>query len=129
MALSIMLLVLLVFGITEFGRAMYTKNTLTNAARAGARAAVVTPALIPAGTDNALDCSSTDSVQKAICISMASINSNNVTFKVSDTSGNSPAKTNDTIDVTVTLMDYQSVVPKLISLPSTLTGEASMRYE
>src|SRR5689334_11210220 len=44
-ALVLFILVLFVFGITEFGRAMYTKNTLNNAARAAARAAVVTSPL------------------------------------------------------------------------------------
>src|SRR5512143_1384986 len=42
-ALVFFFLILLIFGMTEFGRAMYTKNTLTNAARAAARTAVVTP--------------------------------------------------------------------------------------
>src|SRR5690348_4657403 len=40
-AFVLFILVLLTFGITEFGRAMYTKNTLNNAARAGARCAIV----------------------------------------------------------------------------------------
>ena len=43
MAIILPLLLLLVMGIFEFGRAMYIKNTLTQAARAGARTAVVTP--------------------------------------------------------------------------------------
>ena len=39
MAFVLFLLVVLIFGMTEFGRAMYIKNTLNNAARAGVRAA------------------------------------------------------------------------------------------
>lgn len=42
-ALIIPLLLLLVMGVFEFGRAMYIKNTLNNAARGGVRVAAVTP--------------------------------------------------------------------------------------
>lgn len=41
LAICLMLLFTIVFGITEFGRAMYIQNTLTNAAREGARWVVV----------------------------------------------------------------------------------------
>jgi Flp pilus assembly protein TadG len=41
-ALVLPLLLLLVFGVTEFGRAWMTKNILTSAAREGCRVAVVT---------------------------------------------------------------------------------------
>lgn len=42
-AVSIMLLFIFVFGITELGRALYMKNILVNAAREGARYAAVSP--------------------------------------------------------------------------------------
>ena len=91
MAFVIFLLVLLVFGITEFGRAMYTKNTLNNAARAGARVAVVT-----AGINNcssaglASPCAGDGPVFTAIDNSIvAAIDKStvNVTVSASDTSG------------------------------------------
>jgi Flp pilus assembly protein TadG len=46
-ALVLPLLLLLVFGITEFGRAWMTKNILTSAAREGCRMAVVTDPDVP----------------------------------------------------------------------------------
>src|SRR3990172_5711360 len=46
-AIVVLLLFLLVFGIFQFGWLMYIKNTLNNAARAGARLAVVTRPLTP----------------------------------------------------------------------------------
>ena len=46
LALSLMLLLTIVFGIFEFGRAMFISNTLNNAAREGARRAAVSPAPI-----------------------------------------------------------------------------------
>jgi Flp pilus assembly protein TadG len=42
LALVLPLLLLVLFGITEFGRAWMTQNVLTSAAREGARLAVVT---------------------------------------------------------------------------------------
>ena len=46
-ALVLPLLLVLVFGITEFGRAWLTMNVLTSAAREGARLAVVTAPDVP----------------------------------------------------------------------------------
>jgi Flp pilus assembly protein TadG len=46
-ALVLPLLLLLVFGITEFGRAWLTQNILTSAAREGARLAIVTGPNVP----------------------------------------------------------------------------------
>jgi hypothetical protein len=44
-ALMLFLILLILLGITEFSRAWYTKSSLKNAARSGARLAVVTPSL------------------------------------------------------------------------------------
>ncbi|UCG51300.1 MAG: pilus assembly protein [Candidatus Latescibacterota bacterium] len=49
-ALVLPLLLLLLFGITEFGRAWMTMNILTSAAREGCRLAVVTAPNVPAVT-------------------------------------------------------------------------------
>ena len=43
MAIVAILLIMMLFGITEFGRLFYYSLTINNAARAGARHAVVTP--------------------------------------------------------------------------------------
>lgn len=48
-ALVLPLLVLLFFGIIEFGRAVFTYNTLANAAREGARFGIVVPTTGDAG--------------------------------------------------------------------------------
>ena len=141
MAFVLSVLVLLAFGITEFGRAMYTKNTITNAARAGARQAVVTPGLT--NTSNAAltltgnNCtysnpSGENLVLQAVCSSLYSgINKSNVRVTISGP--NPTATSGDTITVTVTC-NFASVVPRLfgpgaIPFPSTLTGAAAMRYE
>lgn len=49
-ALVLPLLLVVLFGITEFGRAWMTVNLLTSAAREGARLAVVTAPNVPAVT-------------------------------------------------------------------------------
>ncbi len=151
LAFVIFIVVTFAFGITEFGRAMYTKNTLTNAARAGARKAVVTNGLTDSGGPISLssevsltDCtplSGTDvdgPVYQEVCSSLYSgINKSqvNVTIASQDSTNttDSPAKPGDTITVTVTC-NFASVVPQLfgpgaIPFPSTLTGAAAMRYE
>jgi hypothetical protein len=150
-ALSITLLFLLVFGITEFGRAMYTKNTLNNAARAGARAAVVIPGMInvPApGFQLSTDCSSSTCppntgdpvngcIYQAICNSLFNgIKRDQVYVTISGGTGSgNTAVTSDTVTVTVTYgtpgtaTGFQSVVPKLIPIGNVLTGQAAMRHE
>jgi Flp pilus assembly protein TadG len=147
LAFVIFIVVTFAFGITEFGRAMYTKNTLTNAARAGARQAVVTQGLTVASSTtltlsgnncNYNNPSGNDLIYQAVCSSLYSgIDKSqvNVTIESKDSSNNteSPAKTGDTITVTVTC-NFASVIPNLfgpgaIPFPSTLTGVAAMRYE
>ena len=149
-ALVLMLLVVLIFGMTEFGRAMYTKNMLNNAARAAARAAVVTPGLpapgtnptYPAGTfTTGQDCSTitTDNVQQTICKSLYYVNRPDIsaTVLVAHAGSNTgpTAQTNDLVTVTVTNNNFTSMVPRLIGptglvpLSNILTGTATMRYE
>ena len=144
-AFVLFILVMFAFGVTEFGRAMYTKNTLNNAARAGARAAVVTTGL-PTTSSTTLvklpqtDCTKygttgDDPVYQAVCNSLFSgITKSQVSVSISGP--NNPAKFNDTITVEVDYgtagqanTGFQSVVPKLILIRNVLTGQASMRYE
>lgn len=63
MALVLPILILLVFGIVEFGMAYNAKNTLTHAAREGARAfAIADPDLAPADVEAAVR----DTVEEAM---------------------------------------------------------------
>lgn len=142
LALVIFLLLLLVMGIFEFGRAMYVKNTLTHAARAGARAGVVTPGLISPVTHKG--CTDSSTVISTSCNNLYSgIDKKNVTvllqvFAQGDdpdtatpktTNATTPPSQGDTVKVTVTLDGFTSLVPKIIPVPTTLSGNTAMRYE
>ena len=136
-AIILPLLFLLLFGIFEFGRAMFIKNTLNNAARAAVRVAVVTPDLNDltyiAGQLSAPD--TADKIQTKICDSLSYIDKATATAIV-DVIGRTLTETaqpNDTVTITVT-GDFDSVVSKItdtlqIKVPNKLQGEASMRYE
>jgi hypothetical protein len=147
MAIVILLLFLLVFGIFQFGWLMYIKNTLNNAARAGARQAVVLPlydsTTYPKGLKDVIgtpqglndSCSFTgenSTVYSTTCNSLyygidkdhASVE---VTYNDLDSSGG--ITSGDLILVKVTLAGIKGFVPDLISIKNSLSGEASMRYE
>ena len=134
MALVLFLLLLLVFGIFEFGRAMYIKNTLTHAARAGARAAVVMPGIIDVSNAN---CSTSDANQKVyqtVCSSIyQGINPGDITIDVTRTDLNNSGTLDpgDMVTVKVILNSYHSKYRKIPFIPvkNTLTGETAMRYE
>jgi Flp pilus assembly protein TadG len=145
LALVLFLLVLLVMGIFEFGRAMYIKNTLTHAARAGARAGVVTPGLISPVSNTG--CTSASTAIATACNNLYSgIDKSKVIVKLNvyaqgvdpnaepnnykTTDSTTPPVAGDTVKVTVTLTGVTSIVPKLITvLPNTLSGDTAMRYE
>jgi Flp pilus assembly protein TadG len=141
LALVLFLLLLLVMGIFEFGRAMYIKNTLTHAARAGARAGVVTSGIDTAAAvtpDNNCTYPGTtgnDPIYKAACGSLYSgINKADVRIKVDvDKTVAAPTDTlnsGDMVKVTVSLVNVTSIVPNFITvLPNTLSGDTAMRYE
>ncbi|MDD2583086.1 MAG: TadE/TadG family type IV pilus assembly protein [Desulfuromonadaceae bacterium] len=133
-AIILPLLFLLIFGIFEFGRAMYIKNSLNNAARSAVRVAVVTPNLtaITYSAGQLSTQSSTDKIQAKIYDNLLYINKATATATVTIV-GNSPAQPGDTVTVAVTA-DFNSIVSKItdtlqINVPDTLSGEASMRYE
>lgn len=152
MALAIFVLLLLILGIVEFGRAMYTKNTMNNSARAGARQAVVTPGLTEA-TDVALNSncnygpspSGNDIVYQKICDSIvAGINPKTDIFVTIDDldTPTPPIITNHAIKVTVRFGNptvsssgFQMIVPGFatifpgFNITNVLIGEATMRYE
>jgi Flp pilus assembly protein TadG len=116
LAISLFLLVLILFGTIEFGRAMYIRNTLNMAAREGARMASVTPP--PVSTASVVT-----HVESLIPFDQTGIS-------VSVTTDPASFATGSTITVAVSL-PFETVVPLLITqLDSiTLTGQASMRYE
>lgn len=140
MALILFLLLLLVVGIFEFGRAMYTKNTLTHAARAGARAAVVTASIdstttpeIPDTNCSYPNASGNAKIFQAVCTSLYSgITKSDVRISVAvDKTVAAPTNllnNGDMVRVTVSLINFQPVV-SIIPVPSTLSGDTAMRYE
>jgi prepilin-type N-terminal cleavage/methylation domain-containing protein len=74
LALVIALISVILLGITEFARAWFTKNSLKNAVRQGARVAVVTPvANFPTDCNSNSDpsgwapCTDTNVIIKAVC--------------------------------------------------------------
>ncbi|WP_051292914.1 TadE/TadG family type IV pilus assembly protein [Citrifermentans bremense] len=119
LALLLPLLLLIVFGITEFGRAFYIKNALTNAAREGARRASVTstdPTVDPALTTlrgHVKDACTFPVTPEAIAI---------------ESTSTPPQHGVSTITVTVPY-DFVFMYPVTSTLNITLTGQASMFYE
>jgi len=119
MAISLFLLVILVFGIIEFGRALYIKNTLTNAAREGARLAVVS-------TSTTLNVPEIESRVHAVIPD--NILADGVDIVVTPAAGLQHQETQ--IDVQVS-QQFTSVVPLLFPglHGRVLRGEATMLYE
>lgn len=111
-AIVLPLLLLLVFGMCEFGRALYIANTLGNAAREGARRAAVTPAPI-----------SVDSYVSGL------IPFDRTGLTVALTPGTPAAGTGQPVTVTVSLpfRTLTGMIPLLDGI--TLSGTATMRYE
>lgn len=109
-ALMLPIMFLIVFGIFEFGRALYISNTLNHAAREGARLAAVMPK--PINIDS----------QVANCIPF---DKTGITI-VTSTSAPAPGAP---VTVTVTL-PFHTVTGMIPMLDGTiLRGEATMRYE
>jgi TadE-like protein len=140
MAFVLFLLIVLLIGIVELGRAMYTKNMLNNAARAGARAAVVTSPLIDLPRSYP-SYNTTDNIYNNIFGSLFYVNKSLViaTVCVADSSGacitKTPAASGDPIKVSITYSGFNYVIPSLfgptglLPLANTFTGSATMRYE
>jgi Flp pilus assembly protein TadG len=141
------LLLVLIFGMVDFGRAMYTKNTLNNAARSGARVAAVTPGLTP--TSPAVALFSLNS-QPAITVQNNIFNGiptdNSVTYELTirnaaGTSIPATVTTGDQVQINLTYPDFPMITPlyNILALITnsgaqgsngpTITGQASMRYE
>lgn len=118
MAIILPLLFLIVFGIFEFGRAMFITNTLNNAARYGARLAVV--------SSKPLDVASlTTEIKNNTPLSSADLNLIEISIP------NSSPSPGAAVTVTAKL-PFAPVIPFMGDFfPSgyKLSGEATMRYE
>lgn len=114
LALSLMLLMTIVFGIFEFGRAMFISNTLNNIARESARRAAVT---LPSGFE----------ALKAPLIASSPLSAADKTA-IAINIVRAPL---DTITVTATL-PFAPITPligEFFPPGFSLTGQATMRYE
>ena len=109
-ALVLPVLILIVFGITEFGRAMFITNTLNNVAREGARRAAVSSPLNASALETEL--------QNTFPLDKADLN-----IKIE-------LVTPTSVQATVT-QAFHPVVPGLLPMIDgiVLKGNASMRYE
>jgi len=145
-AIVIILLFLLVFGIIQFGWLMYIKNTLNNAARAGARTAVVLPGYDATNLTGLKDTSGSPvtlnngclfSAENALVYETVCKNLFNgidksqtqVEVVITDLDLSTTLTPGDLIKVKVVLGNIAGFVPGLIPIANSLTGEASMRYE
>jgi hypothetical protein len=153
-ALVLPLLLLLVMGLFEFGRAMYIKNTLNNAARASARAAVVTPKYDV--TTNPEGLQATTSAQILTCGTFTGANSkvfqlicdsiyngiptNEVTAEIvtTDLDVSGGLSNGDNVNIKLTWSNFSFITPlgPLTEMiggsnfnPNSMIGQASMRYE
>ena len=143
-ALLLPILLILIFGIVDFARALYTKSSLNNAARSGARKAVVTPSL--SAESGTLE-SSTTTTADTIRSNLYNNTPETVTYdlKVLNATGTTAvtgeASAGNLVQVTVTWTDFPLITPfyRLAGIfggtapqdsgSLTLTGTAAMRYE
>lgn len=127
-ALILTILLMLVLGITEFSRAWFTKNTLKNAVRQGARKAVVTSGIGEASGG----CPSGNVVISSVCGSpgMATLSGVNVSVKI-DKGADNTLNAGDTVTVEAS-HNFNFVVGGGIwpwAKNAALIANASMRYE
>jgi len=133
-ALILFLILLILLGISEFSRAWFVKNSLKNAARSGARVAVVTPDITD--VDPALPCPQAgDRVINTVCTSPGVGNNSKTSVKIDilERSGSVTARPNDTVTITVHYIHPRFFVvggsPWPWSKDFNTWAEASMRYE
>lgn len=124
-ALMLLFLLTILLMVTEFARAWFTKNSLKNAVRQGARVAVVTT---PPIANFSLTCPNSNNVViSSVCSQPGVPAGTNVTLNCSAT----PCTSNSTVTVTATTT-FTYVVggsPWLWPKTQNLRTNASMRYE
>ncbi|HBG06094.1 MAG TPA: hypothetical protein DDY22_11170 [Geobacter sp.] len=145
-AIILPFLLVLIFGLVDFGRIVYTKDTLNTAARSGARVAAVTPALTPVSPASLFSSSGepADTMKNYIFHGIPRDGSIQYEVRIRDAAGTpvpGPANTGNQIQVIVTWPNFQLITPlyyilalltnstRQESTALTITGEASMRYE
>ena len=84
-ALTLPLLLMLLFGIVEFGRVIFVYNSLSNAAREGARYAIIHPASV--SLTRCVDAGPSDTIVLAACASTQGLPQDMVEVQVSTPSG------------------------------------------
>lgn len=120
MAIVLPLLLVLVFGITEFGIALYRKEVLTNASREGARAGIVqaTPPLTAA------------QIQTVVSNYLTSVgwNAGLATINVTGAGGAFGSNVTVTVSYDTSLSVLSGFIPG-IPATKTLTAQTVMRHE
>ena len=140
-AFVLFILMLIVLGTVEFARAWFTKNSMNNAARAGARAAVVTSGIsdetrTKTSTPDPATCGPLTGNDRVFCyiwISPGIKNGTTATITITDTSGDGTIPNEDDT-VTVSISSYFDFVIGGSKAPwpwrdQTFTTNATMRYE
>jgi Flp pilus assembly protein TadG len=124
LAFLLPVILLILIGSIEFGRAFYYKVRAINAAREAARLLVVTPSLTNANKDAI-------SGLVAIRTNYGLVNLQIGSPANPTTLANSPAVTGDSISA-IAFKGFSSIVPNFPpfnQLPNRITGSATMRYE
>jgi Flp pilus assembly protein TadG len=112
------LLMLILFGIIEFGMIMYSREVITNASREGARTGIVQATVKP----------TTGEIQTVVTnyLTGTGVDPNAVTITIAGAGLTAP----NTLNVTVTY-PYNFFAPGVLGLGNTinLTGQTVMRHE
>jgi hypothetical protein len=137
------ILLILIFGVAEFARAWYLKNSLNNAARVGARVAVILSPLNATTDPDGVACGAGSGALKkvidAVCLDAVGVNSADRTVKIivafDDSDSDGKANSGDLVTVQANLTFgsgkfsvFSSLIPGLSNLAE-LSSQASMRYE
>lgn len=117
-ALLLPVLMLILFGIIEFGMIMYSREVITNASREGARTGIVQATVKP----------TTGEIQTVVTnyLTGTGVDPNAVTITIAGAGLTAP----NTLNVTVTY-PYNFFAPGVLGLGNTinLTGQTVMRHE
>ncbi len=120
LAISILLILLIVFGIIELGFAFFTKAMVTNAAREGARYAVTVDA-----NDSSIKQRVKDYLTGA---ALTNITDDEITISPSVTADPKSPLGGTPVTVTVTY-NYSPLIPFIKDTPWNISSEAVMRRE
>lgn len=111
LGLILPLLLVVLVGIVDYGHIHFTRLTMTNAAREGARVGVTMP--------------ETDAQAAAVAGATSYLANAGISAVVTATS---PSQTNPTVTVTVTIDPFEPLIG-LVPTPAKLTVSAAMRWE